>query len=149
MSDKRGTNEEFIKNQWDSGKSGNPNGRPKSFLRKFKDAYEERYKEFGEPPPTKKEIIETLAIIINSTYKDLQDIANDEENAPVYMKIAAEALLSDKAVYMLESILDRVCGKPAQQQVEVSLLDQTLQNVKRIIIEHTNKDQTTAPDDYK
>lgn len=116
MTDKRGTNEEFIKNQWKENESGNPKGRPKSFLGKFKDEWTKRlFDEYGSAP-TRKDINDILLILINVPEKELVEISNNTESAPIYMKIIAGALLSEKAFVSLDNIFDRIYGKPAQQQ---------------------------------
>ena len=135
------------KHQIKSGQVLNPKGRPPRFYTQFIKQVKEDYLEIEGTTPTNAEIKEWAKLLLICPRKKLLDVAKDD-SAHIFLASAAKELASGNFKSLMELVYFAY-GKPAQQQVEVSSLDQTLQNVKRIIIEHTNKDQTTAPDDYK
>ena len=88
------------------GETHNPNGRPKNKLTLAKEA-----------GLSKTDIYNVIVSMIGNTAKELHAI-NDDPSQPIYKSIISSALLQDlkrKQISTVESIFDRVFGKPTQK----------------------------------
>ena len=88
------------------GETHNPNGRPKNTLTLAKEA-----------GLSKTDIYNVIVSMIGNNAKELQKI-KDDASQPIYKSIISSALLGDlkkKQISTVESIFDRVFGKPTQK----------------------------------
>lgn len=100
----------------------NPNGRPRKTLGSLaKELTEKGYKNVS-----KSEIIDTLAFMLNLDKEAIGFIVNDSES-PMFARIFAKAILDPKkGVDILNTIVDRVIGKPKQtSEVEINATIET------------------------
>lgn len=125
---------------WPKGVSGNPKGS----TRKPLSAIVKQYTDAGVEKPTKAEILDAIAISFNLTKDDLADIAKDE-NASIAARHLARMLLTTgkEGVRNFMQLFETLHGKPASQPIEIKG-----NIVPKLIIEHVDKSQSIAPDDY-
>ncbi len=112
--------------RWEKGESGNPKGRPRKMVSKLKiDGYK------------LTEINDTIQTMVSMTYAELKSVW-DNDNATILEKTIAGALrksLADGELYSIETLLNRVYGKPkekvevqAQAIIKVVFGDETINN---------------------
>lgn len=90
-------------NRFTKGESGNPKGRPRKMVSKLKmDGYK------------LTEINDTIQIMVSMTFEELKQVW-DNPSATILEKTIAAALrksLTDGELYSIETLLNRVYGKP-------------------------------------
>jgi hypothetical protein len=111
------------------GKSGNPNGRPPKVFTDLARQFQQE----GYRAVTKREITEALEVLIGLPEHKLKEILTDP-NQPVLFKVLIRSLVSKDGVSTIESILNRVHGKPTQSiETEFSTKPETIVGFNVII----------------
>ena len=86
------------------GQSGNPNGRPKSFITSLK-----------EHGYNNSEITDTIRVLIGLNIDELKEI---HDNGDIFIKTICNALIKSYkkgSLYSIETLLSRAFGKPTEQ----------------------------------
>lgn len=105
-------NKDNLKN-FEKGKSGNENGRPKKLVSTILADLKTK----GEIV-SKSMVADAFQVLMSLTQKELTDIANDNE-AAILMRITARELLGKKGFEAVAALLDRAHGKAMiTQQIE-------------------------------
>ena len=103
---------------WESGQSGNPNGRPKRVVSSI--ISELREKGYDNVKPSQVENV--FELLLNLPKDELLDLWGGKEDVPILVAtVARELTKSDKAYEVIEKMLDRAHGKATNKtQVEHS-----------------------------
>lgn len=86
------------------GQSGNPNGRPKSFISTLRD---QGYKNV--------EITDTIRVLIGL---DIEELKAVHDSGDIFIKTICNALIKSYkkgSLYSIETLLSRAFGKPTEQ----------------------------------
>jgi hypothetical protein len=122
-------NEKNLKPAWKKGESGNLNGRPPKV---FTDLAKQFQKE-GYKGVSKREITEALEVLIGLPEHKLKEILTDP-NQPILFKVLIRSMVGKDGVSTIESILNRVHGKPTQSiETEFSTKPETIVGFNVII----------------
>ena len=103
-----------LKPPWKPGESGNPNGAPVKTVNKLADMVQ---RDFGLKL-TKGDKFQIIESMLEKSNEELQLII-DDTTSPVFMVSIATAIkndISQKRINTVESIFDRVFGRPKQTQ---------------------------------
>lgn len=99
---------------WKPGQSGNPKGyKPKLAKTILKSLHDEGYRHVS-----RADIIESIQMLISMSKQRLEDLVKDESQ-PQFLRTIADNIANDKSLATLETLLDRVHGRPKQTE-EVS-----------------------------
>ena len=116
------------------GKSGNPNGRPRSTIRtmikEFQDA--------GLIIPTNEEIGKMYLYIASLSEEELKKLLGNKD-LPMITRIIARGILSKKGLDVVDKIVDRAYGK--QQHIDITTNGKDLQPEPMKIIFVANKEE--------
>lgn len=104
--------DDIKKYQIKKGEVLNPTGRPKSGVRKLNDELEAN----GYKKLSKSDIEQLYSYLIDCTAEELKQIANDE-NRTMVIRIVAKQILSKDGFNAIETMLNRMHGKPSQTQI--------------------------------
>ena len=104
-----------LKPPWKPGESGNPNGAPKKEINHLADMVQRDF----NLKLTKGDKFQIIESLLEKSKEELQ-IVIDDSTSPVFMVSIAIAIIGDmqaKRINTVESIFDRVFGRPKQTQV--------------------------------
>ena len=108
------------KGKFPKGKSGNPNGRPRTtihtMIKEFEDA--------GLVVPSNEEIGKMYLYIATLSEEELKKVLGDK-NLPMMTRIIARGILSKKGLDVVDKIVDRAYGK--MQHIDVTTNGKDLQ----------------------
>ena len=99
--------------KWGKGQSGNPNGRPKKWVSSLSESGYKR-----------SEVNDCILVMMAMNMEELKD-AYENPNATALEKTVAGAIrksITKGSLYSIETLLDRVLGKPKESidsQVEI------------------------------
>ena len=93
----------------DKGETMNPNGRPRRTVRVILDEGEKQ----GIGRVSKEDVTHAYELVVNLT-EDKMKHAMSDKDAPMLVRIVAKALLDKRGFDILETMLNRSQGKPAQ-----------------------------------
>lgn len=91
------------------GQSGNPNGRP----RKLVSTLISEMNAVGVEPLKASQIMDAYETLFNMTIKEITEKALDNDQ-PIFIRIIAKAMLSNKGSEMLDKMMDRAHGRSKQ-----------------------------------
>ena len=103
-----------LKPPWKPGESGNPNGAPVKTVNKLADMVQRDF----NLKLTKGDKFQIIESLLEKSKEELQ-IVIDDSTSPVFMVSIAIAIIGDmqaKRINTVESIFDRVFGRPTQTQ---------------------------------
>lgn len=106
---KTGKGKPPIDKQWKPGESGNPNGRP----RKLVSTLISEMNAVGVEPLKASQIMDAYETLFNMTIKEITEKALDNDQ-PIFIRIIAKAMLSNKGSEMLDKMMDRAHGRSKQ-----------------------------------
>lgn len=105
-----------ILNVMEKGETLNPNGRPKKLVSTIND----QLKAEGFKKVSPAQVVDAFETILNLPQDRITEIVNDKD-APMLLRIVAKSLLSVKGFEIVEKIIDRVHGKPAQKVESINI----------------------------
>ncbi len=108
---------------WAQGQSGNIKGRPRLLIKEVRRLLEEA----GIPPATAGDIRAVYMQLINLTVTELTKLAKDNE-APVFTRVVAKAILGGKGFEVIESMLNRSI-ESLPEQVDITSKGERLQQI--------------------
>lgn len=103
----------LTKGMFTKGKSGNPNGRPRSTIRTMITEFEDA----GLIVPTNEEIGKLYLYIATLDEEELKKLLNNKA-LPMITRIIARGVLSKKGLDVVDRIVDRAYGK--MQHIDVT-----------------------------
>lgn len=107
--EKTGKNNPPKHSQFKKGEVANPLGRPRKLVHTMLDEMRKQ----GIQPLKAPQIVDAYESLLNLTKDELTRISMDKDS-PIFMRIIAKAMASDKGTEILEKMLDRAHGKARQ-----------------------------------
>ena len=108
------------KGKFPKGKSGNPNGRPRSTIRTMIQEFQDA----GLIVPTNEEIGKMYLYIATLSEEELKKLLGDKD-LPMMTRIIARGILSKKGLDVVDKIVDRAYGK--MQHIDLTTNGKELQ----------------------
>jgi hypothetical protein len=106
-------NEKSLKNLKPAWKKGDPSPNAKGRPRKVFTDLAKKYQAEGYPPVKARDIAEAYEVLIGLPQDKLIEIMKDESQ-PILFKIVIKSLVGNRGLEAIETMLDRVHGKPKQ-----------------------------------
>lgn len=127
MDDKKtNKSKEFEANKVKKGEIRNPNGRPTSGV---KDLINE-LRQQGINPLSKSDIAQVYSSLLDCSEDELEKIRDNKQKSMI-LRLAAKQILGKSGFEAVEVLLNRIHGKPAQQQPENSANNETIVKLDR------------------
>lgn len=111
------------------GKTGNPNGRPRSTIRTMIKEFEDA----GLVVPSNEEIGKMYLYIATLSEEELKKLLGDKD-LPMMTRIIARGILSKKGLDVVDKIVDRAYGKMQHIDVTTNGKDLTPEPMKLIFV---------------